>query len=133
MQTAVGWSGLLAMMLIIVGCGGAATESGNVATESASEGPQQLNSFDSELWLDQEWVGDLDGMVERGVVRVLVAYSMGQYFLDGAAQRGITYEALHRVLLAKDHRDLDLLPTKCCGNLQADVPGTHEQHVLHAF
>jgi len=95
MQTAKGLAGLmLVMLLATVGCGDAATESGNVATESASEGPQQLDSFDAELWLDQEWVGDLDGMVERGVVRVLVVYSLGQYFLDGAIQRGITYEAL---------------------------------------
>jgi membrane-bound lytic murein transglycosylase MltF len=39
-------------------------------------------------------VGDLDMMVERGVVRALVVYSLGQYFLDGATQRGMTYEAL---------------------------------------
>jgi len=82
------------LLLATIGCGDAATGSGNAATESASEGPQQFDSFDSELWLDQGWVGDLDGMEERGVVRVLVVYSLGQYFLDGATQRGITYEAL---------------------------------------
>ncbi|HSN53835.1 MAG TPA: lytic transglycosylase F [Candidatus Sulfomarinibacteraceae bacterium] len=64
------------------------------ADEPASEGPRQLDSFDPELWLDQAWVGDFDGMVERGVVRALVVYSLGQYFLDGATQRGVTYEAL---------------------------------------
>ena len=95
MQTARGWTGLmLVLLLATIGCGDATAESGNAATESVSEGPQPLDSFDAELWLDQEWAGDLDGMVERGVVRVLVVYSLGQYFLDGATQRGITYEAL---------------------------------------
>ncbi len=85
------------------GCDNAATDpmpeafpgSGSpAAEEAAAEGPRQLDSFDPEFWLDQEWVGDLDGMVERGVVRALVVYSLGQYFLDGATQRGATYEAL---------------------------------------
>ena len=107
MQTAKGWAGsmlvMLLMLLVATGCGDAApqtavdtTEHGtNPVTEDATaEDPQQPGSFDSELWLDQEWVGDLDGMAERGVVRALVAYSLGQYFLDGATQRGATYEAL---------------------------------------
>jgi membrane-bound lytic murein transglycosylase MltF len=78
---------MLVLLLATIGCGDA-------ATEAEPEGPQQLDSFDSELRLDQGWVGDLDGMAERGVVRALVAYSMGQYFLDGATQRGASYETL---------------------------------------
>lgn len=39
------------------------------------------------------WTGDLDGMAERRHVRFLVPYSPTFYFLDGATQRGITYEA----------------------------------------
>jgi membrane-bound lytic murein transglycosylase MltF len=42
--------------------------------------------------LRQPWKGDFDGMVKRRVVRVLTAYSRTGYFLDGASQRGITYE-----------------------------------------
>jgi membrane-bound lytic murein transglycosylase MltF len=91
------------LLLATTGCTDAATESATETTEKAAavvteeqstEGPRQLESFDPEFWLDQEWVGDLDGMVERGVVRALVVYSLGQYFLDGATQRGATYEAL---------------------------------------
>ncbi|GAB4231243.1 MAG: lytic transglycosylase F [Kiloniellaceae bacterium] len=41
----------------------------------------------------KQWTGDLDGMVERRVIRMLVPYSKTFYFLDGASQRGITYEA----------------------------------------
>ncbi len=40
------------------------------------------------------WFGDLDDMVERGVIRVLVPMSKTLYFLDGADQRGIAYEAM---------------------------------------
>jgi membrane-bound lytic murein transglycosylase MltF len=39
------------------------------------------------------WTGDLDGMVERRYVRMLVTFSRTNYFLDKATQRGITYEA----------------------------------------
>jgi membrane-bound lytic murein transglycosylase MltF len=97
----IGWLGVA--LLVSAGCGDAATDPSLEATENirarvseqaAPEGPRQLESFDSDFWLDKEWKGDLDGMVERGVVRALVAYSLGQYFLDGAAQRGATYEAL---------------------------------------
>jgi membrane-bound lytic murein transglycosylase MltF len=89
---------VLALLLVTGGCGGGtATEfepGRNEDTVAADEGPQQLESFDGKLGLDREWVGDLDGMAERGVVRALVVYSLGQYFLDGATQRGATYEAL---------------------------------------
>ena len=38
------------------------------------------------------WRGDLDGMLERRLVRVLVVPSKTSYFLDHAQQRGATYE-----------------------------------------
>jgi len=40
------------------------------------------------------WTGDFNGMVERRHIRALVTFSMTNYFLDGAEQRGITYEAM---------------------------------------
>ena len=40
------------------------------------------------------WFGDLDGMIEREAIRVLVPMSKTFYFLDGATQRGISYEAM---------------------------------------
>lgn len=36
------------------------------------------------------WSGDLDGMIERRMIRVLVPYSRTLYFLDGPEQRGIS-------------------------------------------
>jgi membrane-bound lytic murein transglycosylase MltF len=38
------------------------------------------------------WTGDLDGMLERGMVRVLTVYSKTFYFLDKGVQRGSTYD-----------------------------------------
>jgi membrane-bound lytic murein transglycosylase MltF len=35
------------------------------------------------------WKGDYDGMVERKMVRILVPYSMTDFFLDGATKRGV--------------------------------------------
>jgi membrane-bound lytic murein transglycosylase MltF len=61
---------------------------------SVTEEAQLQSSFTSDLNLDQEWTGDLDGMVERGYIRALVTYSQTNYFLDGGTQRGLTYEAL---------------------------------------
>jgi membrane-bound lytic murein transglycosylase MltF len=44
------------------------------------------------LRLDEIWFGDLTGIVERGRLRVLVTYSLTNYFLDGARPRGITHD-----------------------------------------
>jgi membrane-bound lytic murein transglycosylase MltF len=108
MLTATQWTRWIAAALLLMsGCAdGSAPSGATTATapddaaptvaeqeEPAAEGPQ-LESFAPDLALDREWVGDLDGMVERRMVRALVVYSLGQYFLDGATQRGVTYEGL---------------------------------------
>jgi membrane-bound lytic murein transglycosylase MltF len=38
------------------------------------------------------WTGDLDGMIERKVIRVLTTYNKTFYFLDKGTQRGLTYD-----------------------------------------
>jgi membrane-bound lytic murein transglycosylase MltF len=38
------------------------------------------------------WLGDLDGMAERRLVRMLVVYNKTNYFLDKTQQRGATYD-----------------------------------------
>ena len=43
--------------------------------------------------LEEVWTGDLEGMVERRLIRLLTVFSRGFYFLDGPQQRGVTYEA----------------------------------------
>jgi membrane-bound lytic murein transglycosylase MltF len=38
------------------------------------------------------WTGDLDGMIKRRRIRVLVPYNKTQYFIEKGAQRGLAYE-----------------------------------------
>lgn len=61
----------------------------------AIESPAQLVEIDNP-WLRlrhvSNWTGDLDGMMERGVVRLLVVPSRTWFFLDGARQRGLSVE-----------------------------------------
>src|SRR5262252_8437608 len=40
----------------------------------------------------QPWTGDLDGMIERGQIRVLTVYSKTYYFVTKGIQRGMTYD-----------------------------------------
>ena len=42
----------------------------------------------------RNWTGDFHEMVERHRIRALVPYSKTFYFLDGATQRGLTYDLL---------------------------------------
>jgi membrane-bound lytic murein transglycosylase MltF len=39
------------------------------------------------------WTGDLDGMVERRVIRILTVYSKTFYFVNKGVQRGASYES----------------------------------------
>lgn len=39
------------------------------------------------------WTGDLDGMIERGMIRIAIPYGVMTYFLDRGEQRGLTYDA----------------------------------------
>jgi membrane-bound lytic murein transglycosylase MltF len=43
--------------------------------------------------LSMPWTGDLDGMRERRVIRVLTVYGLPRYYLDGGREMGLTYEA----------------------------------------
>jgi hypothetical protein len=49
-----------------------------------------------QLYIDAiaSWQGDLEGMIERRMVRVLVPYSRSLYFLDSATPRGIAFEIM---------------------------------------
>ena len=60
------------------------------------------------------WLGDFDAMVERRVIRVLTVFAKGLYFLDGAEQRGATYELI-RMFEEEINETLDT------GNLRVHV------------
>ncbi|MEE4271097.1 MAG: lytic transglycosylase F [Thermoanaerobaculales bacterium] len=64
------------------------------AAADASEPLLELAEYEAGLGSLAEWRGDFDDMVERGFIRVLVVPSRTHYFLDGATQRGLSYEGL---------------------------------------
>ena len=41
----------------------------------------------------KKWTGDLDGMIKRRLIRVLVTYSKTHYFVDRGTQRGLNYDS----------------------------------------
>ncbi len=41
------------------------------------------------------WLGDLEGMEERRVIRVLTVYSVGNYYIDQGQEKGLTKEQAH--------------------------------------
>jgi len=62
----------------------------------AADGELELVPDDCEAQgLDcvKAWTGDLDGMIERRMIRVLTVPNRTNYFVDRGTQRGLTYEA----------------------------------------
>ena len=49
----------------------------------------------AEIWptLAVPWVGDLDGMLERGEIRLLSTFTLGTYFIDQGRPRGMVVES----------------------------------------
>jgi membrane-bound lytic murein transglycosylase MltF len=56
---------------------------------------EEANNFIEQWQIDKPWKGDLDGMVERRIIRVLVVHNKMMFFFDKARMRGLTYEAFH--------------------------------------
>lgn len=89
--------------------------------------PWAARAEDATVRLDAEsqpWTGDLDGMVKRRTIRVLVPHSKTMYFIDlGGNQRGISYE------LMREFED-ELNKTLKTGNLRINlhfIPVAREQ------
>src|SRR5689334_4797945 len=61
------------------------------ATPAAA--PEQLPSDTAIGKMLEPSKGDLDSMVERRYIRMLVTFSRTNYFLDGPEQHGATYDA----------------------------------------
>ena len=78
---------LAAALAAALACGPAAAAPS--ATPPAPAG-QQLTIAPGEAM--KPWTGDLDGMIERRTIRVLVAYSKTFYFMNKGVQRGATYD-----------------------------------------
>ena len=106
MQSRLGNLSLFFVLLGIFACGsesgalsepaGSVTEVGNQEEEESTELEETEESPGDEFIRRalEPWKGDLDQMVERRVVRALIAYNRTSYYLDRAQQRGLSYEAL---------------------------------------
>jgi len=108
---------LLLFILVIAACNDTAT--GDHAPEAPESGPAPvveaapeadgenssnpeepaprltLGEIQDELdipGLSKPWTGDLGGMLERRVIRVLTVYSVGKYYVDNGQEKGISYE-----------------------------------------
>ena len=70
-------------------------ETAAISPEPQLEEPSTVADID-DPWLRpgqvEAWTGDLDGMLERGVVRVLTVPNRTHYFVDGARERGLVAE-----------------------------------------
>jgi membrane-bound lytic murein transglycosylase MltF len=58
----------------------------------AAEPSSELQRQTAREQIVSKWTGDLDGMIQRRVVRVLTTYSKTQYFVDQGTQRGLVYD-----------------------------------------
>ena len=54
----------------------------------------RVPAAESILNVNKKWSGDFNAMAKKNYIRALVPYSKTFYFLDGAHQRGLTYELL---------------------------------------
>jgi len=79
-------SALLIVLLLPLGCSDSRLADGTAGAAAEEEDP----------WLRLKrvatWTGDLDGMAERGFLRLLTVRSPTYYFVDGARERGLIAE-----------------------------------------
>ena len=98
---------MLTLTLLSFGCSDSrvaedATKNATEDAESAApenteaEGQTITVAEEEDPWLRLQrvakWAGDLDGMADRGFVRILTVYSPTMYFVDGARERGMIAE-----------------------------------------
>jgi membrane-bound lytic murein transglycosylase MltF len=87
-------SGLLT--LFVVACSEPPdNRSGNTIVPSSAGTSSLDTSALAEVWpaLAKPWVGDLDGMLERGEIRLLTTFTLGTYFIDQGRPRGLVVES----------------------------------------
>jgi membrane-bound lytic murein transglycosylase MltF len=88
--TGVGGCGRAARKFALISLATACTARAGLARADAHSEPRELLA--PEFALPAVWTGDLDGIVERRILRVLTSFSTTTYFLDGLTQRGIAYK-----------------------------------------
>ncbi len=76
------------LVALALACGGETDVDEETVPRTLSADEAALRNF-----VNEPWTGDLDGMVERGFVRLLTAYNPVNFTYDGVEQRGIAVEA----------------------------------------
>lgn len=87
----IGWTILLWALTVGIAAGDTEVTADDTliaVTEGDAAGEAMLK------FINQPWQGDLDGMLERGLIRALVVNSKTMYFSDKGRQRGIAFELL---------------------------------------
>ena len=88
-----------ASALMLAGCGGTSpAPAPGTQAPSASELPPPAPETPSDTIAEQiqreRWTGDLDGIVKRRYLRVLVIPDKMYFFFDGQQMHGVTYDAM---------------------------------------
>src|SRR4051812_24392209 len=97
-------AGILLALAVLAGCGRspaptrsdvppAADASAATPTPSPSPSPADPGTAEG-LLLAKPWTGDLDGLLERRYIRVLVIPDKMNFFFDGTQIKGVTYDAM---------------------------------------
>jgi ABC-type amino acid transport substrate-binding protein len=77
-----------------------AKETRKASTSSASAERTQRDDPEeaplADVWpsASEPWTGDLNGILERGEIRVLTPFSLGAYYIDRGRPRGAIHEAI---------------------------------------
>ena len=80
--------------LLLCGCERGGDEQGRSEQSRLAPGVSSLSLPEHLSGLWSPWLGDLDGMVERRAIRVLVVHSGYFYFFDRGQPRGVTADML---------------------------------------
>jgi len=83
---------VVVLALLVIGAGMALWPSGEQHPVAQLSEQQRIEDVEMTLPLPGAWSGDLDGMLERRLVRILVPFSKTFYFLDQGQERGISYD-----------------------------------------
>jgi membrane-bound lytic murein transglycosylase MltF len=70
------------VLTLLLGCASDAEQTGSAA--ETPEEPDELLQY-----VNEEWTGDLDGMIERGFLRILTVHNPLFFTFDGVEQRGL--------------------------------------------
>ncbi|HET6565514.1 MAG TPA: transporter substrate-binding domain-containing protein, partial [Xanthomonadales bacterium] len=76
---------------------GASEEVAVASDEPTTTAGTSLAEMESTLGLKvltEAWSGDLDGMIQRRVIRVLTVYGLGRYFIEDAREQGFAVETM---------------------------------------